>query len=237
MPAQASAIDVCAAGVDSRLFTSLVRQESNFNPYAIGLDGKAVLKTQPKSYEEAVKTAVNLAREGKGFSVGLAQVHISNVVRYGMTWEQAFDPCMNLRVGSAIYRNFYAQAIKAGYRADGATFAALRGFNSGSVHNPVSNGYARDILGRVGIPSAAFSAIPAIDASRDVAAAEPITQVAKEDASSPSMFSAPSQSLFGDAGEVPRSFPVVAPTTVRVEARRPVTDDAGPVVLRATFAR
>ncbi|QDS32486.1 transglycosylase SLT domain-containing protein [Burkholderia contaminans] len=136
-------IETCAAGVDARLFTSLVRQESNFNPFAIGLDGKAVLKAQPRSYEEAVKTAVNLRRQGIGFSVGLSQVHISNVVRLKMTWQEAFDPCTNLRTGSEIFRGFYTQAVQAGYRSDSAVFAALRGFNSGACTTPSATAMRR----------------------------------------------------------------------------------------------
>ncbi|ACD21629.1 transglycosylase SLT domain-containing protein [Paraburkholderia phytofirmans] len=136
-------------GVDRRLSASLVRQESNFNPYAIGLDGKEVLYLQPRSYQEAVQTAVNLMREGKGFSVGLSQIHISNVRRYGMTWQQAFDPCSNLMAGGSILKGFYSQAVNKGYRGQDAVFAALRGFNSGDVGNSISNGYASSILRRV----------------------------------------------------------------------------------------
>lgn len=241
--AAATAIDQCAVGVDTRLFTSLVRQESNFNPYAIGLDGKAVLKPQPRNAEEAIKTAVNLVREGKRFSVGLAQVHVSNVMRFGMTWEQAFDPCTNLRVASSILRSFYSQAVKAGYRDQGATFAALRGFNSGSVHNPISNGYARDILGRLGPmpPGVASTALPPLEA---VAPAPVLPQGVdrasrppRDDPSSPSMFSTSSPSLFGDDGIQPRAFPAPEPPELTRVADAGNARGSGPVLLRGTLSR
>lgn len=163
-PAMA-AIEQCGNGVDSQLFASLVKQESNYNPYAIGMDGKDALKPQPQSYEEAVAVADRLVSEGKKFSVGLGQVHISNVQRYGLTWEQAFDPCTNLRVASKILRAFHSKAIKSGYASEDALFAALRGYNSGNVHFRGSDGYARNILGRINAATAsigegAFSAEP-----------------------------------------------------------------------------
>ncbi|HDR9474424.1 transglycosylase SLT domain-containing protein [Burkholderia multivorans] len=233
----AAIIEACAAGVDSRLFTSLVRQESNFNPYAIGLDGKAVLKAQPRSYEEAVKTAVNLMRQGKGFSVGLSQVHISNVVRFKMTWQEAFDPCTNLRTGSEIFRGFYARAVQAGYRGQDALFATLRGFNSGSVHNPVSDGYAKAILGRVGVAPAASS--PSIASVPSLPAAmKPAASAVAQDVSSPDMFAAPSPSLFGERHDDRRKQPESPNVTVadvsQEGARPPIEADAVPVVLRAS---
>lgn len=241
--AAATAIDQCAVGVDAKLFTSLVRQESNFNPYAIGLDGKAVLKPQPRSAEEAVKTAVNLVREGKRFSVGLAQVHVSNVIRYGMTWEQAFDPCTNLRVASSILRGFYSQAVRAGYKAEGATFAALRGFNSGSVHNPISNGYAREILGRLGsmpvVPAPTtlppLEAVVAVPVGGQVA--DRAHRAPRDDPSSPSMFSTSSPSLFGDEGSQPRAFPAAEPARVANAGAPSYPSGRAPVMLRATLAR
>ncbi|HGO6073761.1 TPA: transglycosylase SLT domain-containing protein [Burkholderia cepacia] len=145
----AAVINACAPGIDSNLAASLIKQESNFNPYAIGLDGKDVLTQQPHSFEEAVSTAQSLMRQGKTFSVGLAQIHISNVTRNRMTWEQAFDPCINLRTGQGILRQFYTTALRNGYQANDAVFAALRGYNSGNVHATVSNRYASSILQRV----------------------------------------------------------------------------------------
>lgn len=236
-----TAIDQCAVGVDSRLFASLVRQESNFNPYAIGLDGKAVLKAQPRSYEEAARTADNLVREGKGFSVGLGQIHVSNVARYGLTWQQAFDPCTNLRVASVILRSFHIQAMKAGYSPDNAVFAALRGYNSGSVHNPVSNGYARDILGRIGYGDVIVPRLEGLPAPVTVSEGHAPQQVAQqsgpeqaeEDPSTPSMFSTPSPSMFGESRAAQRPSQS-RPQPVAQVAVSPATDEDGPVLLRAT---
>ena len=228
-------IETCAAGVDARLFTSLVRRESNFNPFAIGLDGKAVLKAQPRSYEEAVKTAVNLRRQGIGFSVGLSQVHISNVVRLKMTWQEAFDPCTNLRTGSEIFRGFYTQAVQAGYRSDSAVFAALRGFNSGSVHNPVSNGYAKAILVRIGVAPATPS--PSVVSSLPAVAAESARTAPEQDGSSPDMFAAPSTSLFGERRDVlaqAKSASVAVADVAQAGAPQSIETGGAPVVLRAS---
>lgn len=80
------------------------------------------------------------------FSVGLAQIHISNVTGRGMTWEQAFDPCSNLRMGQTILFEYYGKAIKEGYSGVDAVWAALRGYNSGGVHRKVSDKYAEKIF-------------------------------------------------------------------------------------------
>jgi type IV secretion system protein VirB1 len=139
----------CAPAIDTRLITHLVRQESAFNPYAIGLDGKAVLKPQPRTLASAIAKVEELITANQQFSVGLSQVHISNVRRYGLTWEQAFDSCTNLQYGQRILRDFHSEALKAGYKDGDAVFAALRGYNSGRIHSNVSNGYATTILNNV----------------------------------------------------------------------------------------
>lgn len=132
----------CAPGIEQGLATRLIRQESGFNPYAIGLDGKAVLKEQPQSLEDAVRVARSLVRQGKKFSIGLAQVHINNVRRLKLTWSQAFDPCLNVGYGQTILKAFYAKAEASGLRGDEAVLAALRGYNSGNIYASVSQDYA-----------------------------------------------------------------------------------------------
>lgn len=144
----AELILACAPALDPRLATALIKQESNYNQFAIGMDSKHNIKLsrQPKNVQEAVSTASDLAQKGYSFSVGLTQIHITNVKKWGISWEQAFTPCTSLQISQSIFLSFYKIAQNAGYRDQNAVFAALRGYNSGSVNAQVSNSYASSIL-------------------------------------------------------------------------------------------
>ena len=88
----------------------VMRVESGFNPYAIGVVGGRLVR-QPRNLPEAVATAGMLEKNGFNFSVGLAQVNRYNLSRYGMpSYEKAFDACDNIRVGSQILRACYQRA-------------------------------------------------------------------------------------------------------------------------------
>ena len=54
----------------------VVEVESGFNPHAIGVVGGA-LERQPRSRAEALATARRLQRSGWNFSVGLAQINVT----------------------------------------------------------------------------------------------------------------------------------------------------------------
>lgn len=138
----------CAPAIDPQLMVRLVRRESAQNRFAIGLDGRASLRPQPRTFEDAVATAERLIRQGTKFSAGVAQIHIDNIRRFDLTWRQVFDPCTNLSYGQAIFLDFHRRAQASGLRGDDAVFATLRGYNSGNIHASVSNGYAAAILGR-----------------------------------------------------------------------------------------
>lgn len=142
----------CAPQVSPVLMQAVVRTESGGRPWAIGMDRSHGAVKQPESLAEALATVHDLAAAGRKFSVGLAQIHVSNVKLYGMTWEQAFDPCQNLAIGQRILWNFYHRALASGYSGVGAIWAALRGYNSGSVDRAVSNDYAQRILAYMSDP-------------------------------------------------------------------------------------
>lgn len=143
-------IEQCAPAMNRALMSALVRRESNGNPFAIGMDGTAPYLAQPKTLAEAVATAEGLKRKGKTFSVGLAQIHVSNIKLLGLPWTQAFDGCTSLRNGQKIFDGFYKKAIEAGFKGSDAVFAALRGYNSGSVFAAISNKYASAIMAGAG---------------------------------------------------------------------------------------
>lgn len=80
----------------------VVRVESSFNPYAIGVVGGRLAR-QPSNLPEAVATARMLESRGFNFSLGLAQVNRYNLARYGIgSYAQAFQACPNLRAGARI---------------------------------------------------------------------------------------------------------------------------------------
>ncbi|MDM0108459.1 lytic transglycosylase domain-containing protein [Variovorax sp. J22R24] len=142
----AALLEQCAPQVSPVLMQALVRTESAWQPLAIGMDNAQGTVKQPATLAEAIATAKELAAAGRKFSVGLAQIHVSNVALYGMTWEQAFDACQNLAVSQKILWNFYQRASASGYSGVAAIWAALRGYNSGGVDSAVSDEYANRIF-------------------------------------------------------------------------------------------
>ena len=167
MVAMAALLNECAPEVSPVLMQALVRSESSWRPFAIGMDKSQGAAKQPSSLSEAIATAKRLAAAGRKFSVGLAQIHVSNVALYGMTWEQAFDACQNLAVGQKILWNFYHRASASGYSGVAAVWAALRGYNSGSVDRAISDDYANRIFAYMSsapAPAQISGALPLIKA-------------------------------------------------------------------------
>jgi len=121
----------CAPSVHPATLQAVVRTESDFNPYAIGVVG-GHLTRQPRNRDEAVATAKALDAQGINFSMGYGQVNKANIARYGLTYETAFDPCANLRAASAILHDCYDRAVLTkGQRAQ-ALRAAISCYYSGS---------------------------------------------------------------------------------------------------------
>ncbi len=120
----------CAPTVHPVTMQAVVRTESGFKPYAIGVVG-GHLARQPRVLAEAVATALALDARGISFSVGIAQVNRFNLARYGLTYETAFDPCANLRAGSAILHDCYQRASAAYGQGQHALRAAISCYYSG----------------------------------------------------------------------------------------------------------
>jgi len=99
----------CAPDVHPTTLRGVVSTESSWNPYAIGVVGGR-LDRQPRTLAEAVVTARELDRQGFNFSMGLGQVNRYNLAKYGETYETVFEPCRNLKAGSAILKDCYQRA-------------------------------------------------------------------------------------------------------------------------------
>ena len=127
----AALLHQCAPDVHPTTMAAVVRVESGYNPFAIGVVGGR-LERQPRSKAEAISTARALEDAGWNFSVGHAQVNRGNLGKYGLTYETAFEPCPNLRVGAAILKECYARAAARIADRGAALGAALSCYYSGN---------------------------------------------------------------------------------------------------------
>jgi len=125
--------------VPPAIMQHVVRVESSFNPYAIGVVGGRLVR-QPRSLPEALSTARMLESKGYNFSLGLAQVNRHNLVRQGLdTYEKAFDVCPNLRAGARILAECRG-------RASGDWGKAFSCYYSGNFVTGFQHGYVQKVF-------------------------------------------------------------------------------------------
>jgi type IV secretion system protein VirB1 len=138
----------CAPQVSLSTMAAIVRTESGFNPYAIGVVHGRLVR-QPSSEAEAVATVHALDARGWNFSVGLAQVNRANWLAYGLNERSAFDPCRNLAAGAAILQGCFELAQQARAHASSDSQSALRASLSCYASGDFSTGYRTGYVQRV----------------------------------------------------------------------------------------
>jgi type IV secretion system protein VirB1 len=144
-------VAACAPLIHPATAAALVRVESSFNPYAIGVvDG--LLARAPRSRAEAIATAAALQRGGWNFSVGLAQINVHRWPSVGLTLQTAFDPCANLRAMQAILLECFARAKQARAREQDALGAALSCYYSGNFETGFRHGYVGKVVAAARMP-------------------------------------------------------------------------------------
>jgi len=157
----------CAPTVAPQTMAAVVNVESGYNPYAIGVVGGRLAR-QPANRDEAIATAKALASDGWNFSVGVAQVNRHNLPKYQISYEQAFDACTNLRVGSKILEECFLRASKGTPDQQAALHAAFSCYYSGNFTHgfkPDVAGkpsYVQKVLASTGLPSKAIPVVPSI---------------------------------------------------------------------------
>ncbi|TDN67177.1 lytic transglycosylase domain-containing protein [Paraburkholderia sp. BL10I2N1] len=182
----------CAPQVAPATLAAIVRVESEFNPYAIGVVHGRLMR-QPANEAEAIATARTLEASGRNYSVGLAQVNHANWTRYGLTPQNAFDPCRNLAVGASILQRCFAQAHAAQPDVQQALRAGLSCYASGNFATGYRTGYVQRVVAGVtarATPSVAaiepaVTAIPVAPLSRAAAARELQERVTMPDDGAP----------------------------------------------------
>lgn len=100
----------CAPSVPSHVMAPIVKVESGFRPYAIGVVGGR-LERQATNKAEAVATVTALQAAGLKFAAGIGQVFVGNWKAYGLSSDSVFEPCQNIRAAAAIYKACYDRAL------------------------------------------------------------------------------------------------------------------------------
>jgi len=140
----------CAPQVASDTMSAIVRVESGGNPLALNVNGAQRLARQPKNRQEALGWASWVIARGYSVDMGLAQVNSRNLQRLGMTAEQMFEPCDNLKAGARILSENYAGASKRYGAGQSALRAAISAYNTGNYQSGFYNGYVAKIDAVVG---------------------------------------------------------------------------------------
>jgi type IV secretion system protein VirB1 len=138
----------CSPQVHADTARALVRVESAFNPWAIGVVGGALLR-QPRHRAEALATAQALKDGGWNFSVGLGQINVGNFERLGLTLESAFEPCANLAAMQTVLAECFDRARMpvANRPVDQAALRqALSCYYSGNFATGFRHGYVRKVV-------------------------------------------------------------------------------------------
>jgi type IV secretion system protein VirB1 len=140
----------CAPGVHRDLLGRVATVESSGNPFAIGVV-HGHLARQPKNLPEALATVKTLDAGGWNYSMGLVQVNVHNLARYGQTAETIFEPCTNLKTGAAILKECYGRARARFDDTDDAVHAALSCYYSGDLTRGAA--YAQKVAASVPVPA------------------------------------------------------------------------------------
>lgn len=117
-------------------------------------------------------TAKQLAAKGWNFSLGLAQLNRVHLSHNQITYDQAFDACTNLQIGSKILEQCYGRAMQQGLTPQAALRQAFscyysgnfwRGFQSEGANKP---SYVQKVLASV--TSKALPVVPALQTEADL---------------------------------------------------------------------
>lgn len=139
-------IHQCAPKVALSTMQAIIKTESNGNPLAIGLNRRLRLMYQPRSLKQATHWVNYLEKHGYNFDVGITQVNIKNIHKYGYKATDALNPCINLKLGSQILQKNYVKALSNSRNQQEALYKAISAYNTGNYKKGFSNGYVLRVV-------------------------------------------------------------------------------------------
>ena len=164
-------VQQCASEVATEAVVPLVVTESGGDDLAINVNRGP--RVRAGSIAEGAALVRRYMAQGYTVDVGLAQINSANFARLGVSVEQAFDPCTNLRLASSLLQEGYGLASRhySGLDAISATYSL---YNTGTLTRGFRNGYVGRVWsaasGMGTIQAAPNPGAPAVTASATSAA-------------------------------------------------------------------
>lgn len=143
----------CAPSVAPQTVLAIVHTESRGQPLALNVNG-AKQPARPEIKVDAMATAQRYIAAGYSVDLGLGQINSRNMRRLGLTWDNVFDPCTNIRaLGRILSENF--RSVADGRHPQIALRLALSMYNTGSPSRGFRNGYVAKVVGNAGATDSA----------------------------------------------------------------------------------
>jgi type IV secretion system protein VirB1 len=157
----------CAPAVAPETLLSVVRVESGFDPFVIGVNRPTPARIHPKSMSQAVTAARRLIASGADIDLGLGQINSANLAPLGLSIADAFDPCRNPQAAGAVLQQAYQSQSPTPGREQAALRSALSIYNTGRNDRGFRNGYVAKVS------AAARLAVPPLDPAPPSTPADP----------------------------------------------------------------
>lgn len=144
------ALDIAACGVpteDLPIMQKIIKHESGAKQFAIGINvGNGTSKSLfAEDYATAVAWSKELLQRGyPSIDMGFGQINSKNLQKLGISIEQVFDACTNIKSAHAIFK----QNMSA---TGGNVMAALSMYNTGKPNSERGTKYAMAVLGNAGL--------------------------------------------------------------------------------------
>jgi type IV secretion system protein VirB1 len=125
----------CAPQVAPVTIAAIIQTESSGWPWTINVNGLPGGSMRFSTKHAAIAAATRYIRMGYKVDMGIAQVDSENLSWLGLSVQQAFNPCTNLKAAQRILVGAYLQAGAAGTQSlDGAFQAYNSGNTNGDGH-------------------------------------------------------------------------------------------------------
>lgn len=175
-----SILQQCAPNVSTTTMQAIIRTESGGNPNAIGLNKGFKLKYPARSKEQAIAWVNYLEQHNYNFDVGLAQVNIKNIHKYGYRASDALEPCTNLKMAGDILLKNYQSAKSQSQTSAEALSKAISAYNTGNFSSGFNNGYVRKVYAAAGSSS---DNVPPLTQTRSVKSKKSVRAVNHQEVS------------------------------------------------------